>query len=73
MDYVQNICLHLFPLMLVILQPIISEMRPIINYMLNTNLSCNSFLPSDVRDWNELSQDTNNATSICPSEDSPLP
>ena len=30
-----------------------------------TQLSYNSFLPSVVRDWNELSQDTKNATSIC--------
>ena len=31
----------------------------------NTQLYYNSFLPSVVRDWNELPQTTRNATSIC--------
>ena len=39
-----------------------SDYKIIISYI---HLYYNSFLPSVVRDWNELSQDTENATSIC--------
>ena len=65
MDYVLITCLHLSPLLLEITQHIVSVMHLITNTQYsNTQLYYNSFLPSVVRDWNELSHSTRNAPSI---------
>ena len=67
MDYVLTTCLHLFPLLLEIIQHIASVMH-LITKTYTQILSCItyyiSFLPSVVRDSNELPHTNRNAPSI---------
>ena len=67
MDYVMITCLHFSPLLLEIIQHIISVMHLITNIYakIDTQLYHNSFLPSVVvRVWNELAHTTRNVPSI---------
>ena len=65
MDYVLTTCLHVSPLLLEIIQHIISVMHLITNiYAQILNCVTTPFYLSSVRDWTELPLTTINATSI---------
>ena len=70
MDFVLTTCLHLFPLLLEIIQHLASVMHLITNSYAQVLqyykifMYYNSFLPSVVRDWNELPHTTRNAPCI---------